>query len=264
MKDRISQIISEVMPKRMWSNDNPLSLYMTSFKRHLVEGLINTFPLEAAKQHFVNYMGIDSDNFQIRKNNGVKVAVIYLEYNEEDIKDYEKAMEFYGYYLSDTQTVEGNDGTIICILIFEPKFQKNLKNGEDIESVINKYLSKEQYFMHVTPKKHLPKILKYGLCPRPSEKEEISYPNRIHLLGSIGKANAFFLAAQMYKREKNKTSNDGTYVILFLNKDEVLKYANLSFDPNTNRGYITSDNIPPSAIEEYEKINVNDRILKQR
>ena len=126
MKDRIKEIIAEIMPKRMWSNNNPLSLYMTSFKRHLAEGLINTFPLEVAKQHFVDYMEIDPNNFQIKRNGGVKVAVIYLEYNENDIKEYEKAMEFYGYYLSDTQIVNGTDGTKICILIFEPKFQRNI------------------------------------------------------------------------------------------------------------------------------------------
>lgn len=261
IKKNIDELISK--PKRMWSLNNPLSLYMTSFKRNLVEGLVNTYPLEIAKKHFVDYMQIDSDNFQIHRNeNGVKVAVIYLEYSSELVEEYKRAMGFYGYYLANTQRVEGTDGTDICILIFEPKFQKDIKNGEKVEDVINKFVSNEKYFMHVTPKKHLDKILRQGLCPRPSEKEDIDYPPRVHLLGSVGKAYAFFLATQLYGRETNKVANNGKYIILYLNKDEVVKNARLSFDPNTNRGYITSDNIPPFAIENYEEIDVKDRILK--
>lgn len=240
--------------QRNFSSFNPLALFMSGDKKKksLVEGLIRTFPLEAAKKHFVDYMGINPDMFQIlTTSNGVKIAVIYLDYDESLIKEYEKAMSFYGYYLGSTDDIQEN-GEHVVVLFFEPKFQDNVVG------------SNERYFMHVSPLKHKEKILKNGLCPRPSEKIINSYPDRIHLMGGIGKAYAFFLATELYRQERDLTHNDGKYVIFYLNADDILRQAKLERDPNFDRGYITMDNISPSAIEAFENIDVKDKIIGHR
>jgi hypothetical protein len=259
VKESVNKVVSEYANRGRNHHDrgNPLMLFMTENKRHLVEGLVNTYPLEIAKKHFVSYMNIDPDEFRIERGaNNVKVAVIYLEYNEAVVKEYQKAMDFYGYYLASVEHVEGSDGTDIAVLTFEPKYQKNIRNGEDIESVVKPYIEKEKYFIHITPLKHLDKIMKQGLCPRPSEKEDIEYPERIHLLGSLPMFAVWSLCGQLFLKDKRR--NEEIYSILILNKDEVLKNAKLSFDPNMIRGYITSDNIPPSAIIKHEEINARE------
>lgn len=259
VKESVDNVVLEYARRgrRHYDKNNPLALFMTKNKKHLVEGLVCTYPLETAKKHFVSYMNIDPDEFRIERGaNNVKVAVIYLEYNEAVVKEYQKAMDFYGYYMASIEHVEGSDGTDIAVLTFEPKYQKNIRNGEDIESVVKPYIENEKYFIHITPLKHLDKIMKQGLCPRPSEKEDIEYPERIHLLGSLPMFAVWSLCGQLFL--KDKRHNEEIYSILILDKDEVLKNAKLSFDPNMVRGYITSDNIPPSAIIKHKEINAKE------
>ena len=258
MEDRINIVIREEVNKllkeltgrkqRNHSHLNPLSLFMSEdvSKNRLVEGLVRTFPLEKAKEHFVRYMGVDDDCFQIvTGDNGVKKAVIYLDYDEDVVSEYKKAMSFYGYYLAATDDVHDN-GDHVKILFFEPKFQET-KVGFD-----------EKYFMHVTPLAHKEKILRTGLCPRASSKKSLEHPDNVHLMGGVGKTMAFLLASMLYKDEKNCTS-DGRYVIFFLNRDKVLENAKLVHDPNYVRGYVTTDNIPPDVIEDFEEIDVKDK-----
>lgn len=228
--------------QRNESISNPLSYYMSSNseKQTMVEGLIRTFPLEVAKKHFIRYMGMDERFFKIyTADNGVKKAVIYLDYNENDINDAVKAMTFYGYGLSYTDHIEEN-GDHVVALYFEPKHQED-NVGEN-----------EPFFLHLTPSKHLDKVLTNGICPRESEKNNFDHEPCVYLLGAIPMSSVYYLASQL--NDSMKEEGDNVWYVLKINAEEVRKKGKLSYDPNFIRGYIYKGNVSPSAIEDNTKI----------
>lgn len=235
-----------VNPKvRNYSFANPMSVYMSN-NYTINEGLIRTFPLETAKKHFVQYIGINPDLFQIREfENGVKKGIIYADYDVDTIEEYKKAMSFYGYDMSFVDHIEdGNDHVVA--LFFEPRYQ----DGQDGSIGEN-----EPYFMHVTPRKHLEKILSNGLCPRESERVGFEHMPLVHLLGGVGWINALEVASELHRMANNDEIDD-EYAIIALNSSTVLSSVELYHDPSFPRGYITKGNIPPSAIDGYKVVDL--------
>jgi hypothetical protein len=112
------------------------------------------------------------------------------------------------------------------IIRFEPKF--------DVE-----YMPKNRYLYHVTDRKFLPKILKYGLVPK-SKNKVSKHPDRIYLV-----INKNFLIDISLMMEEFIPIEDQVYLRIDLKNLPIF----LRIDSQFDGGVYTTDNIPPNNIE---------------
>lgn len=260
---RIKPLNEHYLEKYIW-NKPSFTLYQ------IKEGLIKTFPIEDAKKHFKDYLGIDDTQFAIVENNGVKVAYVAIPNIGENRAIVEKGMQFYGYYLAEIGKVpdkwqeyynrDNVEKVEYIQLLFEPKFQKSYTSEEIGTNIL----------YHITTTKHLDKIMKMGLCPRYNSTTEI-FPDRVYLLGGKGAKyyiNHLAYELSIYKHKGNQDKEiDTNYSLITLdtqkidsNKSEKNK-TKFYVDGNTDFGFWTYDNISPNAIIDVKPIKLDKKII---
>lgn len=234
-------------PKRLNKiSGNFLERYVFGGKeKALVEGLVKTFPIETAKKHFINYLGMDESQFIIDENNGVKMAYIVIPNVADNIKIVEKGMEFYGYYLAKVTDVSGKISNIVE-LAFEPKHQ----------DFCNNEVRKMKYLYHVTPSYRIEKIMKNGLCPR-HDNNNVYFPERIYLLSEKSLENEIKTLSYNLNIFLNKEKQTKEYAVLTIDTNLIPANVNFRKDGNYERGFWTTENIPPSCIVNVKNIEIN-------
>lgn len=124
----------------------------------------------------------DSDKFN-------DYPLMYLQ-TEMELKDQNKArmekiLEQCGWYIADSDVADGLDS--FCYIL-EPKFPiDNSKVAEFSEKIIQKYKT----FYHISFRKYEEKILKNGLVPSLSKRNEFNHPERVYLFSDSRIAKDF-------------------------------------------------------------------------
>lgn len=209
------------------SYNNPLTLYMNGT---LNEGLVMTYPFESMKKHVVDFFGLPYYDFHEYIANGVRCAAIDIPDNKVAIEQLNKAMEFYGYFKSQT----GKLGDGILRLHYEPKFQDEFD------------ISEEKILYHVSPIRYMDKILKMGFCPY-NKNIFFKFPERVYFFrGSFGEENVKNYADMVCQAKLNGNKSE-KYVIYSIDANQ-LQNKHFFIDPNIDGGIYTNENISPKTI----------------
>lgn len=124
------------------------------------------------------------------------------------------------------------------LITFEAKF--------DIEVELPRYL------YHITPKKNLNRILKYGLTPRADSSRRTYHPPRIYFADNQNTITdlAKYLEIEPVNSKSNQFKNRGSRVVLKIVTSGLPLYFKLYKDPNfKDKGFFTLHNIPPNQIK---------------
>ncbi len=203
------------------------------------EGLIKTQDpqktVDLLKRFLGNVLDVIIDT-PIEGSLGSIIVYLKEDFNHNKLETLLTLMNNMGYFVSSyfTQSgvasnkLEDLNGELYGVR-FEPKF--------DVE-----YIPKQRYLYHITDGKHLPKILKQGLSPRTKSKA-LYHPERIYLTKNIDDA--------MKIKDIFVLSNlESDYGLKMLRVDLRNLFVFLMQDPQFDGGIYTTDNIPPSHIEE--------------
>ena len=146
-----------------------------------------------------------------------------------------------GYFLSQTSPVSSPAPNQKWLALqFEPIYQVD---------EANEILNYGDLF-HLTPAYNIQSILTNGLQPK-SENGMFDYPNRIFMfIGSTPIQEIQNLGQQLYEANK-KPNNDGRYVLLKIDSQQLRNGYSLHYDPNYKYGVFTENGIPAKAISIY-------------
>jgi len=199
----------------------------------LSEGLITSYPYSSVismiTRKYPNHSHIQSDIFdKDNKSSGISIFFKNEDISENMIEDLKKNLITYGYFIAFIEPY-GNDETGLFI---EPKFS----------FIIDPNLLKGKRCFHVTNKKYLEKIQKFGLVPRESETNFNHDGNRIYLMIGNSKTYTQFFAKTL---ASNKNWNSDEVIILeIFNFDKLELYSDLNFkNENGNIATFTFNNI---------------------
>lgn len=240
--------------------DNPLRFCLECGEVN--EGLMSTYPYKVTVEKIKEYFGLSDNHIRVSINdiNGeIKGIDILIPSIKENVKQMVKAMDYCGYFLSQTENMEDIPENEWVVLSFEPKFQNDITMD-----LSNNF----RFLFHWTPTKHLDKILRNGLCPR-SNNTFMNYPERIYFIASwdindvVRKGKVLFYKAKDNDNCLNDEYDyikDGIrhtrYTLLKINthslNNNIRFHAdyNIRFhaDYNFSGCVYTKDNIPPSVI----------------
>jgi len=200
-------------------------------KMMLGEGLIMTHDIVKVLTFCTTYMSNKWDVHMEKERGIIWFKSKTKDRNIDYLITYMNNMGYFlsGFYNNERFLGARYDGDDWTLIKFEAKF--------DMEYVI--YGS---HIYHVTDKKYIPKILKYGLIPK-SKNKITSHPDRIYLTDKIESAKQI---AIIFK-------NGGFMVepvLLKINLDKLhIKYM---IDRQFPDGFYTTQNIPPQNIEVLE------------
>lgn len=233
----VTEIVNETKLKKydfrnnmfLCSYDNPLSMYLSG-KLPLTEGLIMTHKPETVKRHLCDYLGAEPHWVKISNSNGVPIIVIDVPDVEDNVAIVDKAMDFYGYFKSQTGTITWNPGFLR--VHYEPKNQEET-------------LKQMNLLYHITPERYVSKIKQIGLCPK-HKNQRFYYPERIYLFSDDAPMSYIESLKQIFA----SMNNDDKYVMLTIDRRLLGERVSLHEDPNCPYGYWTDENIPPEAIIE--------------
>ena len=162
--------------------------------------------------------------------------------NEQMIID---DMEQMGYFMSLKGNPIETNGMTYRIMQFEPMSQIQ----EDITDLL-KFKNKVLY--HWTGEYNLEGILRNGLIPS-HKNDYYSYPPRTYLIeGDYNRDTVYKLGQWLYFQNKNP-NNNGNYILLEINLENLDENIRFFYDPNTEVGVYTEQTIPPENIKAIVK-----------
>ena len=217
-----------ITPLLYVTDDNPISLYLNDFI--IKEGLIHSYNPYKLIRYVCKALDIDESVVNMVELNG-NIRISYtLPYNENFIKNLNKAMSFGGYHFVHMTPYSLIHGW--CVVVYEASHLINIAND-----VRNNF----QYLYHITPLKNIEKIKKIGLKPS-SKNNKFKYPKRTHFL-IIHPSSALDFVEDLILNK-----GDSDWMILTIDLSKVNKYVTFHYDTACNIGVYTTDNIQPSAI----------------
>lgn len=219
--------------------DNAFGLHFSG-KLKLDEGLVKTYPIDIVEKYTRNYLGLTGDKEGLLKR--VKNAqggeslqfFVFEHFKDHDafIRRIEKAMALCGYSLT-YETTEDDGRYRYMLLQYEPKF----------ENVID--VKKWKTIAHITPERHLEKILKNGFSPR-WNNNLFKYPPRVYFFdGDTDPNNIIGMARSMDNANGGKNEQ---YVLLTIDTSKIPEKIRFYGDTTYNNGIFTYENIPPNVI----------------
>ena len=135
---------------------NPVEVDLRRYyKGELNEGYYKTYPIESVENYIKRLVG-DNGKVYIDRETVEHPCISVLTYNDKEmfLKQLEKAFGLCGYYKSSENNYDQYEG--LKWYHYEPRYSDD----------VNKQVREMGYLFHVTPKKHLSKIMNQGLSPR--------------------------------------------------------------------------------------------------
>ena len=211
------------------------------------EGLIKTYPLTFVEKYFKGRYLWDI----LRKDFIEDEYKIFLTIDKNSTKEeeIEKVLNNFGYYLA----YKTKDDKYNTVFQFEPKFQNTFTVKDLLENDI-------KYFLHVSPFYNREKILKNGLTPV-SKNNEFDYPSRVYLFIDGTPKHIIQSMVNKLSRQNNNPKNNGNYTLYRIDFNGL---ENIKFNTDFNAEYavFTSENIPPSNIQEIGQIRAGKDLFK--
>lgn len=240
--------------------DYPLCIPKKEYERltDLYPGWLK--PIDAAPYHaqkqIIAYFRLEDwqlkiDDYPPRKEANAPLMYATIPDDEMNILLFNRAMSFFGYFpgLVD-RSIKCNPDLMDYVRIqYEPKIQDR----------INEEIRKMKYLYHVSEESHEKKILSKGLVPR-SSNPRFDYPSRIYAIREDAEPDRFdrllkYIATLL--NEPKKHTDKTVYNVYRIDISKVPERVNFHRDYNMYPiAVFTADNIPPSAISVYKKIEV--------
>lgn len=221
--------------------------------KKLGEALIRTYPLDKMKNALETRCGIYDDQiiFERRECDGIRITLVGISIPYNSTKEYigkiVNTMDAYGYNQM-SKLERHKDLPQIGILAFEPKYTKDISN-----EVRERY----KYLFHTTSSTHLDKIKKYGLVPKEGD-DVFMYPNRVYCLNgdSLNDEQIELIRRIQLSKEEIKNNINNQFYLLTIDISKLPNGIKIYCDPNSVDSIFTYDNIPPSAIVNYEPLTL--------
>lgn len=175
----------------------------------------------------------------------------------ENLKLIEQDMNKLGYFLSykDGRIVNNMD---FQLMQFEPNSSLQKEISEEIKNMYD-------FLYHWTPKYNLENILKNGLIPN-HKNEMFTYPPRIYLIKGAENDEMFQNYLQALGQElcfkNNNRKNNGLYSLLKININDI--NIKMFYDPNSEMGIYTEENIEPNYIEHINDVRFLTNIFLKK
>lgn len=214
------------------------------------EGYYKTYPLDTVV-HYIDCMLGERGVVTVNKRGKAAIINVQLINNTTTIEQLEKCFGLCGYYKSNEHLL--NNGMII--LDFEPRYPDDVTH----------YVNDIGILFHLTPSKHIQKILKNGLSPR-STNDYFIYPPRVYLL--MGNSSDEFIYSCVKMLANGATTNgnpkmdiETDWSILGINVENLKNNVKFYGDTSFFNGYsvFTYDNIPPTAIKIVDTVKLFKR-----
>lgn len=224
--------------------DDSIQAFKGQYYNTLKEGLIQTYSLQKTKEIILRRFGLNDTQFkiQITNNNGLerRVPIIVLPkgINNRIIGNIKNLMDTCGYSMVSKQYKRD-----LTLLVFEGKFD------EDVTDIIR---TKYKYLYHLTPQKHLEKILQIGLTPR-SENIMYKHPDRVYFMNGVLDDGLTDNQIEVFNNMINSKSEHEQHFVLKLSMDRIPDNVTFYADSLTDEAIFTYDNIPPNAIITYKQ-----------
>lgn len=178
--------------------------------------------------------------------NKVRVVLLFADI-EKNVQVIENIMLSYGWSKALISQPKIVRGVKLRIMDFDPIHQKS----------VTKIARQNKYLYHWTPYKNLQSILDNGIELR-NNNDVFSYQPKVHLLKSqITPQYAAKFAWILFN--KNKSLNNGKYVLLRINLNKVPDNVEFFGDPRFELGYFTQEVIPPESITVIGEISFHDK-----
>jgi len=212
----------------------------------LNEGLIKTYSTDETIRVILKTFNDDEKkNLSINKEDD-KVGGYYFDfYISKNAEDFQKLIYKVGQVMNTCGYTESlkNENENLIWLRYQMKFNK----------LVN--VKQWHYIYHATSKRHLEKIMKYGLSPR-SNNSCFSYPPRVYFV--YGTDNTTILQSvkntlrnveNSRENLSNRIKNENEYVVLRIDTSKLNDNIRFYQDQDYKLGIFTYENIPPSCIE---------------
>ena len=175
----------------------------------------------------------------IERGHDIQICICIADFKQgadEIVNDFKQM----GYFLSNTKIEVDPLNRRWRKMQFEPIYQVDESN------VILNYGD----LYHLTPAYNISDILSNGLQPK-SDNGMFDYPDRIYMfIGNTPIQEIQNLGQQLYKTNKS-SNNDGRYVLLKIDSQQLRNGYSLHYDPNYRYGVFTENGIPAKAISIY-------------
>lgn len=222
----------------------------------LYEGLIYTHEIESSVNLLNRYASNDSMVFFIDNSshsNSIKLQIPPTRIKDFSIKDFDNAIKTcnnlgwypthykYGDWFAVTSTNYERESFVKFISEYSGKVNLFFDAKYDSEISIDKLPS---VAYHITPEKHLKKILKIGLVPKSKHQLGIQ-PSRIYL---AYKKDGIDILARHYKFYPDETK----FIIFEIDVKELAKSKRVKFFNDSafeDYGIYTYDNLPPQYMK---------------
>ena len=187
----------------------------------LDEGYFKSYPTETTKRALVKKLKQNHVDFILHSADEIgdedafnDLQILYLQVREfsDNLKEeIEDVLDQFGWYIADKEFYNDANQYVIHI---EPKFPIENSN---VEAFSKKVIEHYKMFYHVTFKKYEQKILKDGLTPSLSKRQEFNHPERVYLFGdkrialdfiNIHKTTKLQYAKNLAKRKNRNTGAD--------------------------------------------------------
>lgn len=232
--------------------------YINSFNEFIKEGLTKSYPSDTVLKHFINNKILGEENIFIKNSNNTEK--IFISINKNNLVHLEsilnKMTNIFGYYVShiiydyldDNVNASGEDLRDNYEEVINSIYQIFEEEDTEVDFVFEKkydtpYEEKLDYVYHITDRKYLDKIFQKGLYPKAFSKRTY-HPERIYFASSVYNVKQLL----------------DSFFTVHIDNEVILKVdisnldINLYYDPNTENGLYTIDNIPPQNIEIEEEI----------
>lgn len=264
-----------------------------TFSRQIEEGYYKSYPTEVVKRNLKNFLEKNTseiDSFDIKdeeeftgngdKENDFQILYIAIEkLNNSDIESKIKAiLDQCGWYIGDK--AKPDKDMPFWFFTLEPKFPVE---NSSIEAKSKKLIEKTKIFYHISFKKYEQKILRRGLIPSITSRQEFFHPERIYLFSDRKIAEQFakngyttmlsFSKSMNIRKTKQGTidaeekyqdrvKNNADLIVAFeVNLDKLLKDGKVICLYHDNRfnesglAYFTHNSIPPKYLKLVKSIS---------
>ena len=231
--------------------------YLKNFNDYLP---INEFLYTVNSEKTINYIekkfGDQIECSYDDRKNGDSILIKFNTELNKNLEEVNKIMYNFGWF-----------PTFIRSRIAHEKYSSGVKKSLNSTSVIITYdakyneeikLDSEGFLYHLTPDISWDKISKYGLTPKTQNKiadhpERIYFIEKLNILGESFEDIANTLLMNYYRSPYVKEM-----YLLLIDLSKLNKNIKFFKDPNFLMGQAvwTTSNIPPNAIEIYEKIKM--------
>lgn len=263
IKGRISAFRKKPLKESLFM---PFSLFEIEYNADLqTQGLLSeayykTYPTETTLKHIQRIFGQHIKDIYVQNNGGNVPNINVIIEQGRKYRDLNKAMSLCGYTLDFERPFERE----YLNLQYSPRYSQKIK------------VENQQYLFHVSPAFNEGKILQKGISPRSSNRS-FNYPDKVYLfLSHYGEgwskrivqladivygASILRNATPKLTNKKDSRFNDDfkTWTVYQIDVSKLKK--NMEFYRDTNWGeqaVFTYDNIPPEAIINHKRIELND------